>query len=60
MNRERFLKLYQEIIAINSSSSEKPEEDVSNEKVIDLLISWLPWDSPPPRSLFRAPGANST
>ncbi len=41
MNRERFLKLYQEIIAINSSSSEKPEEDVSNEKVIDLLISWL-------------------
>lgn len=41
MNRERFLKLYREIIAINSSSSEKPEEDVSNEKVIDLLISWL-------------------
>ena len=41
MNRERFLKFYRELIAINSSSSEKPEEDISNEKVIDLLISWL-------------------
>lgn len=41
MNRERFLNFYKELIAISSSSSEKPEEDVSNEEVIDLLISWL-------------------
>ncbi len=41
MNNERFLNFYKELIKINSISSEIAEEDISNEKVIDLLSQWL-------------------
>lgn len=40
MNPE-FLEFYSKLIAINSASSDIPDEDITNERVIDLLMEFL-------------------
>ena len=39
--KKGFIDFYRKLISINSVSSEIPEQDVSNEEVIDFLNSYL-------------------